>query len=196
MRRMLLATSIVCLAACSCPKPTVVDGSERLPINGRETEEILSLRSQLADTQEKLRNAEEKKHCPQTLQTVMQPYSSSSITVPVASPLVQKIIRVQFPYNNVQFNPTDEQISTLLPLLTNAKRIELRGRTDNKYYSLYDEKIALDRVLSAKQFLINHGVPEAKISVNYVSAGDYIAENVTDSGRAQNRRVEIEIFLK
>jgi len=195
MRRMFIATSVVLLAACSCPKPPVVDGGERMPINGRETEEILSLRSQLADTQEKLRTIEEKKQCPQTPQAVMQPYSSSA-TVPVASPLVQKTIRVQFLYDNVQFNPTGEQISTLLPLLTNAKRIELRGRTDNKYYSPYDEKIALGRVLSAKQFLINHGVPESKISVNYVSAGDYIAENVSDSGRAQNRRVEIEIFLK
>ena len=33
-----------------------------------------------------------------------------------------------------------------------------------------------------------------KISVNYVSAGDYVADNISAAGRAQNRRVDIQVF--
>ena len=57
-----------------------------------------------------------------------------------------------------------------------------------------DEKIALNRALAAQRFLIGQGVSPAIISVNYVSAGDYVADNFSAVGRSLNRRVDIEVF--
>ena len=43
-------------------------------------------------------------------------------------------------------------------------------------------------------YLVARGVPATKVSVNYLSGGDHVAEGGTAVGRAQNRRVEIEVF--
>ena len=101
---------------------------------------------------------------------------------------------MQFPFNGTKFNPTTEQSTALLPILVNAKRIIVRGRTDGLQPSATDEKIALNRALSAQRFLVNHGVSPLIIAVNYLSAGDYAADNNSAAGRAQNRRVDIDVF--
>jgi len=41
--------------------------------------------------------------------------------------------------------------------------------------------------------LIANGVSPEKMAINYVSATDYVADNYSPAGRAQNRRVEIEV---
>jgi len=88
------------------------------------------------------------------------------------------------------------QLATLLPLLKDAKRIEVRGRTDNQSPGAPDEQVALNRALAAKRFLVAQGVSPLIVSINYLSAGDYVADNCTEAGKSHNRRVEIEVFNK
>ena len=68
------------------------------------------------------------------------------------------------------------------------------GRTDAERPSAGDERIALKRAQAAMNYLVARGVPATKVSVNYLSGGDHVAEGGTAVGRAQNRRVEIEVF--
>lgn len=172
------------MAACSSlPVPPVVDGTDRHPVNSRETAELLALRAQLAQTQELLQLRE---------QTIIPPVAISP-SVP-AQLITSQTVSVHFPFNGTKFNPTTDQARTLLPLLTNAKRIEVRGRTDGKHASAADEQVALNRALSAQRYLVNQGVSPLIISVNYLSAGDYVVDNNSSAGRALNRRVDIEIF--
>jgi outer membrane protein OmpA-like peptidoglycan-associated protein len=182
MQKMVVISSMVLMTACSSlPVPPVVDGTDRHPINSREITELLALRAQLAQTQELLQQRE---------QSLIQP-----VTITPALPLVtSQTVSVQFPFNGTKFNPTTEQSTTLFPILANAKRIVVRGRTDGLQPSATDEKIALNRALSAQRFLVNHGVSPLIIAVNYLSAGDYTADNNSAAGRAQNRRVEIDVF--
>jgi len=42
-------------------------------------------------------------------------------------------------------------------------------------------------------YLVARGVSPLKITLNYASAADFIAENTTAVGRHQNQRVEIDI---
>jgi outer membrane protein OmpA-like peptidoglycan-associated protein len=50
----------------------------------------------------------------------------------------------------------------------------------------------LNRAVGARAYLISHGVSASKIRTWYRSAGDFVADNSTEAGKAINRRVEIE----
>jgi outer membrane protein OmpA-like peptidoglycan-associated protein len=182
MQKMVVISSVVLMAACSTlPVPPVVDGTDRHPVNSRETTELLALRAQLVQTQELLQQRE---------QSITPP-----VTITPALPLItSQTVSVPFPFKGTKFNPTTEQSTTLLPILANAKRIVIRGRTDGLQPSATDEKVALNRALSAQRFLVKHGVSPLIIAVNYLSAGDYTADNNSAAGRAQNRRVDIDVF--
>jgi hypothetical protein len=80
--------------------------------------------------------------------------------------------------------------------LANAKDaalVSIRGRTSTNTPTAKDEAFALARAISARTYLIAHGVSPLKITLNYTSAADFIADNSTPAGRLQNQRVEIDI---
>jgi outer membrane protein OmpA-like peptidoglycan-associated protein len=190
MRKIAVISSVVLMSACSSlPVPPVVDGGDRHPVNSRETAELLSLRAQLAQIQEIIQL---RKQTTTTLPTVL---NSASVAAPV-SQIMSHTVNVLFPFNGTKFNPTINQTETLLPLLADAKRVVVRGRTDGQHMSAADEQVALNRALSAQRYLVNQGVSPLIISINYLSAGDYVADNNSMAGRAQNRRVEIEVHTE
>ena len=185
MRKLVVLSSILLLGACtSAPRPPVVDGSNRHAVNSIESVEIIALRSQLAQSQEKLRLEQSR--------PVIDPVALQPIKPPARS----QTFSIYFPFKGTNFRLSADDSAQLLPLLSNARRVEVRGRTDGKRPNAGDAKIALNRALAAQRFLIGQGVSPAIISVNYVSAGDYVADNFSAVGRSQNRRVDIEVFNK
>lgn len=183
MRKLVVLSSILALAACSSPpKPPVVDGSNRQAVNTPETAETIALRAKLAQAEEKLRVEQ------------ARPVISPAVLQPAPPPARSRTFSVHFPYNGTNFYLSADDSAQLLPLLAKARRIEVRGRTDGQRPSTADEKVALNRALAAQRFLIGQGVSPAIISVNYVSAGDYVADNFSAAGRSLNRRVDIEVF--
>lgn len=184
MRKLVVLSSVLILGACaSPPTPPVVDGSHRTAVNTPESAEVIALRVQLAQSQEKLRLEQ------------ARPVVSPVTLLPVPPP-ISRTFSVHFPYNGTDFHLSADDSAQLLPLLANARRVEVRGRTDGQRPHAGDEKIALNRALAAQRFLIGQGVSPASISVNYVSAGDYVADNFSAIGRSQNRRVDIVVFNK
>jgi len=179
MKNLAILLCMAFLAACSTPpKPPTVSGTQRQPINDTTTAEMLALRAELSAVQEKR-------------------HHQATPAVVLAAPKVptSHIISVYFPYNQAIFQPTAGQTADLLSLLSgNIRHVQVRGRTDGNRPSAADESIALQRAIAAKNWLVEQGVPSLKVSVNYVSAGDYVADNHVDAGRAKNRRVDIEIF--
>jgi len=179
MNKLAILLYAVFLTACSSPpKPPTVSGAQRQPVNDAATEQMLALRVELSQAQEKLKN---------------QPTEPVVLVAPRAP--VSQTISVYFPYNKASFQPTPEQAAQLFALLQgNVRHVWVRGRTDGNRPNVADERIALQRAIAAKNWLIEQGVSSLNVSVNYVSAGDYIADNLSEAGRAKNRRVDIEIF--
>ncbi|ELV7517305.1 OmpA family protein [Photobacterium damselae] len=100
-----------------------------------------------------------------------------------------------FPYNSARMPLTPELRYEILPQALQATRINLLGRTDGIRPSKRDQQIALERALNVRDYLVNNGVEATKIYLNYASALDYVDNNWSVSGRANNRRVEIELYL-
>ncbi len=70
----------------------------------------------------------------------------------------------------------------------------LRGRTDGQTDTLAESRIARDRANAVRDYLVAVGVDAARIRATHQPTGDPVADNVSRSGQALNRRVEIEIY--
>ncbi len=71
--------------------------------------------------------------------------------------------------------------------------IQVIGHTDNVGEAAYNQDLSQRRAVAVAEVLRNSGVPSGRISTIGRGEDAPIASNQTDSGRAQNRRVEIII---
>lgn len=103
------------------------------------------------------------------------------------------VIRLQFDAAATELAVDERFVRTVIPAARAAERIILRGRTDARIAGSKDARIALGRALAARQFLIDHGVDSAKITLFSLAAGDFLAPAGSEKGRRLNRRVDIEL---
>ncbi|MFN3587472.1 MAG: OmpA family protein [Moraxellaceae bacterium] len=75
----------------------------------------------------------------------------------------------------------------------NKTTITVSGHTDNVGRDDFNMKLSQDRANSVSQYLISRGVAGNRIRAVGYGKSMPIADNSTESGRAQNRRVEIRI---
>ena len=104
------------------------------------------------------------------------------------------VFRVLQPFARAEFSPSMPFQGEFLSVARKSDRIDIRGRTDAVADNAVDRSIAQRRALCARAFLIDNGIPAAKIHLSFLAAGDRVASNATPQGRAMNRRVEIETF--
>jgi outer membrane protein OmpA-like peptidoglycan-associated protein len=74
-----------------------------------------------------------------------------------------------------------------------GSRITVTGYTDNTGSAEINERLGKSRAESARQVLITAGISGESIEVAAKGPVDPVADNATEAGRSQNRRVEIEI---
>ena len=71
---------------------------------------------------------------------------------------------------------------------------EVGERSDAHVASAANYRVSLERAQSARQFLLDHGIPVEKIQISALAARGFVAVNDDNAGRARNRRVEIEVI--
>ncbi len=74
--------------------------------------------------------------------------------------------------------------------------IEVAGHTDNTGNNGINEKLSFDRASSVAGYLIENGLRKERLQVNGYGKTKPIANNDTEQGRAQNRRVEFILKKK
>lgn len=74
-----------------------------------------------------------------------------------------------------------------------ASRIEVIGHTDNVGSAALNQDLSQRRAASVANVLVNNGVPAGRVATMGRGEDAPIASNLSDAGRAQNRRVEIII---
>jgi len=71
--------------------------------------------------------------------------------------------------------------------------ITVSGHTDNVGDAAYNQRLSQDRANSVAGYLVNRGVAGTRVSSIGLGKNQPIADNKTDAGRSQNRRVEVRI---
>ena len=70
----------------------------------------------------------------------------------------------------------------------------VKGYTDNTGNAAANERLSKKRASSVASYLISKGIKSSRIKIVGHGSEDPIANNSTESGREQNRRVEIKIL--
>jgi OOP family OmpA-OmpF porin len=122
-------------------------------------------------------------------------YSNSDTVSKVVG---RRNVAIEFQTGQATLTPQGEQqLSTLLNELTiNTLRVVVHGHTDNTGTPTKNEQLSEDRALAVKSYLESKSptnFPTGRISVRAHGSNDPVASNATESGRRQNRRVEIVI---
>ena len=101
---------------------------------------------------------------------------------------------VLFDFNKSTLQPaSDPVLQQILDLLkkTPALKIEVQGHTDNVGGDAYNQTLSEARARAIVTWLTQHGIAAARLTAKGFGKTRPIADNATDAGRANNRRVEI-----
>ncbi|MDQ5847113.1 MAG: OmpA family protein [Acidobacteriota bacterium] len=113
---------------------------------------------------------------------------------------VQEMVAVNFRVNSAVLSPdAKQQLDALAAKTVNAKAymIEVAGHTDSTGSEAKNFRLSRDRAEAVVQYLaVKHKIPLRRF-VTPMGFGktEFIADNTTAAGRAQNRRVEVKMIL-
>ncbi len=91
-----------------------------------------------------------------------------------------------------QFRPTLDQVAQTLAAYPQTL-IDIYGHTDNVGSDAYNQTLSENRARSVADYVAARGVQAARMATQGFGETQPIADNATEAGRAQNRRVEIRI---
>lgn len=108
------------------------------------------------------------------------------------------VARLYFGFDQSNLTPMGSKALSQLAgsLKNNDSSIAIDGHTDSKGSEGYNQALGLQRALTTSNGLINDGVEKNRIVVRSFGENQPIASNLTEEGRAQNRRSEIWISEK
>jgi outer membrane protein OmpA-like peptidoglycan-associated protein len=117
-------------------------------------------------------------------------------TTETARGLIVNMSDVLFDFNKYTLKPDAQvklaKVSGILLAYPNLK-LQVEGYTDNIGSDEYNQKLSEQRANAVRDFLISQSVPEANISATGYGKANPIADNSTNAGRAQNRRVQMVV---
>jgi outer membrane protein OmpA-like peptidoglycan-associated protein len=118
---------------------------------------------------------------------------------PVESPVSEVITlngNVLFAYNRSELTPeARSELDSLMAKLQNADVVSVKvvGHTDSQGSDAYNQKLSERRASSVAAYLLSQGLAPNKLTSEGRGESQPVADNDTEEGRAQNRRVELHI---
>lgn len=73
-------------------------------------------------------------------------------------------------------------------------RVEIAGHTDSVGSDTYNQSLSQKRAESVREYLLSQGVSSSQLTARGYGESNPVASNTTDDGRAQNRRVEMNVL--
>jgi len=71
--------------------------------------------------------------------------------------------------------------------------VRIIGHTDSTGTDAINNPLSIERAASTRDYLVARGVPAGSIRIEGRGSREPVADNNSDAGRAQNRRVEIYV---
>lgn len=126
----------------------------------------------------------ELKGCPFTVQAIIGKYNLS-------------MKPIYFDFDSYKLKPDGiDALDKIANALSNHKDfgVQLDGHTDYVGSEAYNLKLSEKRANSAKGYLINKGVTDNRIRLQYFGESKPVQDNKSKEGRSLNRRVEYSLF--
>lgn len=133
--------------------------------------------------------------CPD-VQGVVSNNGCPEVKTEVALPIDQGIQSIHFETNKFDIDQISKEIleNAVVFLKKNpTKKLDIGGHTDNVGEAPYNVKLSNERANSVKNYLVNHGIKSSRLTAKGYGFNVPVADNATESGRAQNRRAEIKV---
>lgn len=86
-----------------------------------------------------------------------------------------------------------DKVADAVKSRTDIKEILVIGHTDSQGSDAYNQKLSESRAASVADYLVSKGIPSGMLKSSGKGESQPIADNGTAGGRAQNRRVEMQI---
>jgi outer membrane protein OmpA-like peptidoglycan-associated protein len=110
--------------------------------------------------------------------------------------LIMNMSDVLFDFNKYSLKPEAREklakVSGILIAYPNLK-VQVEGYTDNIGTDDYNQKLSEERAGAVRDYLTGQSVAQANISAQGYGKADPIADNSTNAGRSQNRRVQMVV---
>jgi outer membrane protein OmpA-like peptidoglycan-associated protein len=193
----LLIPWLLLLGSCgSPPKPPTVDESHKRPVNSAMAVELQVCKNDLQNT--RILASESQQTAETTAATLRQltvrQQTVAALQAQAAAPPTNSVFIVRFDFGSTRVAIPAEMSAALVEEARAAPLVVLKGRTDGTTDSAAESRIARERATAVRAFLVGVGVDAARIRATYQPAGDHAADNTAHTGRAMNRRVEIEVY--
>ena len=189
----IFAVLLVVSSCSSPPKPPTVDESRKRPANAAAAVELQVCKSDLQNTRilanETTRLAESASATATRLALQQQ-----TIRPPPEVEMANAVYTVLFGFGSVQVSVPPAEAGALLEHARSASLVMLRARTDGQIEAPAESRIARERALAVRTYLVQSGVDPTRIRMTWQPVGDTVSDNDTPNGRALNRRVEIELY--
>lgn len=128
-----------------------------------------------------------------------EPTTPTEEVKPIGDSLVLKLSGNSFDFRSSDLKPEAKaQLEKVAETIAKNPSVNIRveGHTDSVGSEKRNERLSRLRAQSVKAFLVEHGVEESRISTKGFGSSKPIADNKTEEGRAQNRRVDIYLDAK
>lgn len=189
---------LLVLASCSSPpKPPTVDESQKRPVNSRMAVELQVCKTDLQNT--RLMATESSRLAEKTAATLTNMSARQQILAalqgaPGQQPKANSVFTVRFDFGSTRVVIPTDVASILAEDAKASPLVMLRGRTDGTTEAPAESRIARERAIAVRDYLVAAGVDPSRIRATYQPIGDHEADNVSAGGRGLNRRVEIELY--
>lgn len=90
------------------------------------------------------------------------------------------------------------QLDDLVKIMKAFPKVDIKveGHTDNVGSEAKNKELSQSRAIAVKRYLSSHGVDEKRIGTAGFGSTKPVADNATDAGKAQNRRIEAFVTRK
>jgi len=154
-----------------------------------------------AEAEARARRAREAQHeaeqsAEQVRERLKQQLNQVLQTTETARGLIVNMSDVLFDFNKYTLKPEAREklakVSGIL-LAYPSLKMQVEGYTDNIGSDEYNQKLSEQRAGTVRDYLVSQSVTETNISAAGYGKSDPVADNSTNAGRAQNRRVQLVV---
>ena len=154
------------VALCGCGGPVVFQGQSTLPVTGTPPPAIVAARP--------------------------------PPRVEVRDNKIEIHDKIQFDYDKATIRPESfglmNEIASVIGKNPQIKKIRIEGNASAEGSPQHNQKLSEDRARSVQKYLTEHGIAAGELVSIGHGADLPIADNTTEAGREQNRRVEFVIL--